>query len=225
MDIDLKMLKDTDLTENVILEIKPYSYLYVHDNSGNNFFSSSVNISKNKILGLLENVTKIHIPKDIKEIILKDLKYNNIKQYHTSNEKTLYLPLIFPIIKINEIIKPKNYKIVFSQIKRKLYRKSDSSFSLTTSYLNDSASYDALYESKILEYFKGEFKDKNIFEKTPDFYGGLKDITYIRTKDSFIVNFNTNKRFFNRLEYCLNNVGDSAFLGDSDSLVTLNLIK
>jgi hypothetical protein len=227
MDLDLKILENKVLDKNVILEIKPFSLLHISDNSGNNFLPSTVNLSKNKILGLLENITEIHIPKELKkEILLKYYKSSEIKKLHTSEKEVFYLPLINDIIKINEVVRPKKYDFVYTQERRLLFSKGTKDKKLNINYINSpNSSYDINYLDKKINIssVKEDFLDEELYDKTPDFYTTMVKLTYLNTKDSFFINFNTNLDFYKILISSLN-YNKSVFLGNSDSLVNLNII-
>lgn len=226
LDIDLNIINDEDLSKQVMLEIKPYSLCHINDNSGNNFFASNVNLSKNKVLGLLENLTQIHLEKKIKENFLKR-KYKKIGHLYTNQQSCFYIPLISKIIDIIEIVKPKRFDKVLLSEKRFLFSKGVSEKRLNKNYLINNFSYDALYQDKeiVLKNINSDFVDEYLYDRTPDFYSSIKDVEYIDANgESFFVNFNTNILFYERLVYYLNNVGDYAYLGDSDSLVNVRMI-
>jgi hypothetical protein len=225
LDIDLNMISDENLSKRVTIEIKPYSLCHINDNSGNNFFSSNVNLSKNKIFGLLENLTQIHLDKSIKEDFLKR-KYKKISHLYTNEQSTFYIPLISKIIDIIEVVKPIKFEKVLMSEKRMLFSKGISEKKINKNYLMNNFSHDVFYEDKeiILSNINSDFLDEYIYERTADFYSSIKDVEYIDTDDCYFINFNTNNSFYERLVYYLENIGDYAYLGDSDSLVNVRML-
>jgi len=234
------------------LILSPVSTISISTKKGTYTHSSLKNISKHNVCGMIENVLGLHIPKDIREEIIKSIikdkkkkkliDANTAKQltsnlnYTDPNDKTKsYLPLLIDSFDIIDVKYKDSVKFVdsYSYLNTRIGDKPHITGSQP--HINGAKNVGSILipfksDASVLSVKKADTitdEDKNVIEvikeQLPQHYTSLYKREHEIIQDDIIIELNINNLVYEHLKNRLA-TNKVAYLGNSESIVNINII-
>jgi CRISPR-associated protein Cas5 len=224
MDVNLDFIFEEETPAiDTILKITPQGALSMVTSSVGSYYATAKKPNHNMILGLIENAIGIHIPRQTREDILTNAFNANRKvfekrQTFSKKGSRAYLPIIYNQVIVNNISTPKGLVFVDTSIMHWSIKKTNSHYSGSKHIDHTLVNLD--YNPK-----QGEVIPEKIYNKLPDFYGTMKKREYVLFDNGDIVcDLTLSPTVYNLLNGALER-NSLAYMGTSDGLVDVELIK